>query len=81
MSWEPGACSQYSDWLWPGWSQGQSLSPSGVSIFSSLHVIQNGSGAYSASYPTDMEDSFRGAIADGHETDRSPPTSAKVKNT
>jgi hypothetical protein len=52
--------------------------PAGAGNFS-LHRIQNGSGAHSASYPVGTWGSFPGGKATGREADHSRPSSAEVK--
>jgi hypothetical protein len=48
--------------------------------FSSLHIVQTGSGAHPASYSKGIGSSFREGKAVGRETDHSPPSSEDVKN-
>jgi hypothetical protein len=55
--------------------------PAGTGNFSLHHRVQNGSGAHSASYPMGTRGSFLGVKRPWSETDRSPPSSAEVKNT
>jgi hypothetical protein len=46
----------------------------------SLHLrVQNGSGAYRASYPMGTKGSFSGVKRPGREADHSPPSSDEVK--
>jgi hypothetical protein len=52
--------SQYSNWLRTGQPRGQSLSPSGGWEFSLIYVIQNSTGAHSASYPIGIGGFFPG---------------------
>jgi hypothetical protein len=49
--------------------------------FSLHHHIQNGSGAYQASYPVGTRGSFPGIKRLGREADHSPPSSAELNNT
>jgi len=49
-------------------------------FFSLPHRIQTGSGAHPASHPMGTGDSFPGVKRTGREADRSPPSSAGVKN-
>jgi hypothetical protein len=51
-----------------------------VQDFSLLHSVQAGSGAHTASYPMGIGGSFTGGKRQGREADRSPPSSAEVKN-
>jgi hypothetical protein len=52
--------------------------PAGAGNFSSHHRVQNGSGAYPASYPMGTRGSFLGVKRQGREADHSPPSSAEV---
>jgi hypothetical protein len=47
--------------------------------FSLLHVVQNGYGAHSASYPMGTGALSTGVNRTGSETDHLPPASAEVK--
>jgi hypothetical protein len=58
------------DWTTGVWS------PAGEEGYTSILCIQTNSGAHPASYPMDT----RGKARLGHDTDHSPPSSAKVKN-
>jgi hypothetical protein len=58
-------CSWYSDWLRPGRLRGRSSSPSMVKNVRFVVVVQTGSGAHLASYPTDTCVSFPGDTAAG----------------
>jgi hypothetical protein len=56
-------------------------SPTGAEDSSSSPCVQNGSGAHPASYPMGTGGSFPGGKArPGRDADRSPPSSAEVKN-
>jgi hypothetical protein len=54
--------------------------PAGAGNFSLHHPVQNGSGAYPASYTMDTRGFFPGVKAVGREADHSPLATAKVKN-
>jgi hypothetical protein len=51
-------------------------SPAGAEDFSFSLCVQTGSSAHPATYPVGPE----GKAQPGHDTDHSPPSSAKVKN-
>jgi hypothetical protein len=51
----------------------------GAGNFSLHHRVQNGSGAHPASYRMGTRCSFPGGKATGREADKSPPSSAEVK--
>jgi hypothetical protein len=53
--------------------------PAEVGNFSLHHRVQNGPGAHPASYPMSTRGSFPGVKRPGREADRSPPSSAEVK--
>jgi hypothetical protein len=53
--------------------------PAGAGNFSLHHRVQNCSGAHPASYPMGTRGCFPGGKAAGSWTDRSPPSSAEVK--
>jgi hypothetical protein len=55
--------------------------PLGARIFLFFRVIQIGSWAHPASYPTGTGGSFPGGKAAGREAHHSPPTNAEVKET
>jgi hypothetical protein len=77
MSREPGECSQYSDWLWAGQWWHQCLIPSGCKIFLLSTSYRM---SLRPTYPPIWGALSLGVKLIGHETDHSPPTSAKVKN-
>jgi hypothetical protein len=52
----------------------------GYDEFSLCHSVQTGYGAHPASYPVAKVDSSSGVKRLEHEADRSPPSSAEVKN-
>jgi hypothetical protein len=54
--------------------------PAGAGNFSVLHHVQTGSGAHPASFPMGTGVSFLGLKRPEREADRSPPSSADVKN-
>jgi hypothetical protein len=54
--------------------------PVGARNFSPHHRVQTGSGTHPASYPMGIRGSFFGMKRPGREADRSPPSSAEVKN-
>jgi hypothetical protein len=51
-----------------------------IEHFSLHHRVQNGSGAYPASYPMGTGDFSLGINRPGREADHSPPSSTDVKN-
>jgi hypothetical protein len=54
--------------------------PAGAGNFSFHHRVQNGSGAYPATYPMGTRGSFPGVKQPWCEADHSPLSSAEVKN-
>jgi hypothetical protein len=54
--------------------------PAGAGNFSVHHRVQNGSEAHPASYPMGTGDLSLGVKRLGRDGDRSPPSSAEVKN-
>jgi hypothetical protein len=56
-----------------------STGPCNSSYYFKNICVQNGSGAHPASYPMSTRGSFPGVNRPGHEADRSPPSSAEVK--
>jgi hypothetical protein len=53
--------------------------PAGAGNFYLHHRVQNGSGAYQASYPMGTRGSFPGVRREGGETDHLLPSSTEVK--
>jgi hypothetical protein len=72
--------SQYSDCLWAGQPWGQCLSPSGGKIFLLSTSSRLGLGPTHTPIQWIWGAFSLGVKQTGHETDHSPPTSAKVKN-
>jgi hypothetical protein len=58
----------------------KTLFPAGAGNFSLHHRVQNGSGAYPASYPMGTSGSFLQVKWPGREADHSPTSSAEVTN-
>jgi hypothetical protein len=54
--------------------------PAEAGNFSLLQKVKTNCGAHPASYSMGTRDCFTGVKHLGHEADRSPPSSAKVKN-
>jgi hypothetical protein len=68
---EPGYLSQYSVWLWTGWSW---LYPQRERIFPLASVSKPALGPTQPSHPMGTRGPFpRGKVRPGHDTDYSPP--------